>query len=811
MTQQAIQKTGKWLLGATVGAIIAAGVAPDLGLKLISGSVAAAGLGAIGNSVVTRRRLSEAEYQMQQALDLKVAKIRSKYEIKLRETQSKLSQIARDEEQDQQRDALIQQLQKELEDFRTANMILHERWQQAQLDASEELEQIKSEYEVSLQTAIEEGVGQKVAEIRRTLYETEYLPKLNAYVQKQINRQNQLKAEIELQNQQAGQAVEHYRGLAIELKDRCIDVTESLEGWIQEQERWKQEQVEKVAFVIDAIQRQHLEEVERLQGQIHQFLKPVRLISTSKAAIVANQIADWYLQRNVVIDVEDAKSWTTKDEIWVKTRGMGMKPLKELSEQLWEEFELAQEPEFDIENGCVKITVFNDEPLDPSVTYKALKSADETIAKHVEASDGLAFKIFKAEERLRQFIKTSERLHVHISGDSGSGKDTLMNNFANLVYHEMAEQDEEVEMIVIDAKYPNDSPIIVNGEVIKPLYRGINNPDGDEAFWIENDVLKGFLALQDEVYRRLAFATHEADNDRPIPKFKKQLWLVSELEQSIAVYDRIVTNCIKTAWRLGRSLNLAVVSNGQSPNAAAYKLMIADLNNTATVYLRDNSYKGVDERVKATEQKRPLKRAIGWLEKNSEGREKDDSERYYGFFKLPGESGFMAFLPPPNAFSGIEEPLLIEESEPDEVKAIAHAPTVSTATEVVNPFSLDGLDLTTGEDELLAAVEERKEEYAPAIPKPVKRDDRLTALSVPAQAIIEAYQRLECCGHKVTPRWVQRKAFRSRELRQLKSADVVETFNELATAGFGAFDEKSKSWWMGELPSGVEQQVLKGD
>ena len=48
---QAIQQTGRWLLGVTLGAIIATGVAPNLGLKIVSALGASAGIGAIGNAI----------------------------------------------------------------------------------------------------------------------------------------------------------------------------------------------------------------------------------------------------------------------------------------------------------------------------------------------------------------------------------------------------------------------------------------------------------------------------------------------------------------------------------------------------------------------------------------------------------------------------------------------------------------------------------------------------------------------------------------------------------------------------------------
>lgn len=815
MALQLQQKTGNFLTGVILAALLGVGIAPSNALRAVSGLTAALGIGAAAARITSVRELEELAYKIRAEAELKAEEFRTKYTLKLGKLQEQLRTIEAEREADAEREALLQQretelkeLQQRLSDLSIANSLLHERWQQVQLDAAAEIEQIKAEYESRVESEIKQG--RKA--LAQRIYQQKFLPKINTFVQKQVNRQNELKAEIELQQQQAEGAIGHYRGLAGTLKEQCEEVVSSLEDWIKEQEQWKEEQIANVMFVIQQIQGQHALEVERLHNQIEHFLKPKRLAATCKASIVANLIADWFLERNVLVDVEDAKSWSDRDELWVKPRNASLKQLKEQADDLWVDFELAQEPEFAIENGCIKIVAYCDEPLDPNITYKALKSADEQIAKHVEASDGTSIKVYRAEDKLRHFARNSERLHFHINGDSGAGKDALMNNLANLICWELSEQGEDVEIILIDVKYPNDSPIIVNGEIIRPRYRGVIDPDSpDETEWNENDSLAGLFALRAEVYRRLRVATEHADRGLPPPKFTKQLWLISELEEAAAVYGDTATGCVKTAWRLGRSLGLAVGSNGQSPNAGAYKGMLnSSFNNTAVVYLRENAYKGVDDRVKTIEQKRPLKRAITWLEKNSEGRDKYDPERFWGVMKLPGEPMFAAFLPEPNAFSGLNgQP---EEGEPAE-QTIATSATAIDEDTTAEPFSVADIPLfESAEDQLLNAVEQRRQQIAPALPAPAAEpDERLSALTLQAQAIHDAYQSLGLTGHKVTARWAQRRALKSRDLRTMKAAQVLEAFHELANAGYGVVDMASKSWCMGELPAGTEQQLLKGD
>lgn len=102
---------------------------------------------------------------------------------------------------------------------------------------------------------------------------------------------------------------------------------------------------------------------------------------------------------------------------------------------------------------------------------------------------------------------------------------------------------------------------------------------------------------------------------------------------------------------MGRSGGVAVVAIGQNSNCSAYGFQIPNLNNFVRAYLRENAKKGIRDAVATASDRKPLLNQVSVRESISKGLPKNDPRKYWAFIKISGEPGFVAQLPPPNAYS----------------------------------------------------------------------------------------------------------------------------------------------------------------
>ncbi|WP_414589691.1 hypothetical protein [Scytonema sp. PCC 10023] len=263
---------------------------------------------------------------------------------------------------------------------------------------------------------------------------------------------------------------------------------------------------------------------------------------------------------------------------------------------------------------------------------------------------------------LAEFIRNTDRLSAFINGDSGSGKSTFVNNYICLIKRIFEEDGELVEVIIVDGKDP-DSPWEIDGVQMIPQYGGINDPDDeDEENWIENDCLAGLQVMKQDVYHRLRAKRKARDEGQPMPTFPKRIYVVDEAEEIYSIYSKDASKPILSAARLGRSGGIAVVVIGQNSNCSAYGFQIPNLNNFVRAYLRENAKKGIKDAVPTASDRKPLLQQVSARESISKGLPKSDPRKYWGFFKIAGEPGFVAQLPPPNAYSVSGDQLTVDTS-----------------------------------------------------------------------------------------------------------------------------------------------------
>ncbi len=253
---------------------------------------------------------------------------------------------------------------------------------------------------------------------------------------------------------------------------------------------------------------------------------------------------------------------------------------------------------------------------------------------------------------LAEFISKSERLSAFISGDSGSGKSTLINNYVCLVKRLLETDNEKVDIIIIDAKDP-DTPWFIDGKEVIPQYGGVNDPDDEdgEINWVDNDVLTGIKEMKKDVYNRLRAKRNARNNNQPAPKFSKRIYVIDEAEEIYSIHDKEASKPILSAARLGRSSGLAVVVIGQNSNPKAYGFQIPNLNNFARFYLRENARRGIADASATAGERRPLLEQVALRLQVSKSLPANNPKRYWGFVKIAGEPGFVAQMPPPNAYS----------------------------------------------------------------------------------------------------------------------------------------------------------------
>ena len=236
--------------------------------------------------------------------------------------------------------------------------------------------------------------------------------------------------------------------------------------------------------------------------------------------------------------------------------------------------------------------------------------------------------------------------HFRINGQTGSGKSTFVLNLMTILVKSFEAKNQDVEIIIIDPKYPFSDW----GNYI-PRYKGIE------------ESLEGLQAMSKSVVDRLALARECADNGRPIPDFRPQLWFFDEIDMIVSEYQKEATKNLKIGLKVGRALKVKVGYSGVTPLSSDLKLRRNDFNNSTNFFLGSNGLAGVDEICYTNRDKEFYMMQIAAREAIE--------QKYFALIKAPSLPPFTAQLPPENAYGltlpSVEDSKMLEAGEDSKI------------------------------------------------------------------------------------------------------------------------------------------------
>lgn len=249
-------------------------------------------------------------------------------------------------------------------------------------------------------------------------------------------------------------------------------------------------------------------------------------------------------------------------------------------------------------------------------------------------------------------------VHFRVNGQTGSGKSTFVLNLLTILVKSFeAVKNQDVEVIIIDPKYP-----FSDWGRLTPRYKGI-----DES-------LEGLEMMSNTVLDRLKLARECADHKRPLPVFRPQLWIVDEIDMIISHYEKVASKHLKTGLKVGRALGVKLCYVGQSPLADDLKLRRNDFNNSTNIFLGSNGLAAIDEICYTGQQKAFLTGQLAAREAKE--------QMYFGLIKAPQLPPFTAQLPPENAYGDslpiVEDPKLLEDWEDRQINTSQSSPALGS-------------------------------------------------------------------------------------------------------------------------------------
>lgn len=242
--------------------------------------------------------------------------------------------------------------------------------------------------------------------------------------------------------------------------------------------------------------------------------------------------------------------------------------------------------------------------------------------------------------------------HFFISGDTGSGKSSLVNNIICLIKEAFGE---EVEIVICDPKFP-DNDWIIQGEKVVPQFKGYDRLVTDDGETLPN-ALDGIIQMYEDVRGRLDEAAIAEISGRPAPARKLRIYVIDEAEDMVAQYGDKASDPIKAVLRVGRSTRVVAIILGQSPMCSDYGMKKANLNNTTRFWLRENGLKGLDDCNPTREQRAIVKAQVYARQRRAEQELIDGfnppPSSFFALIKAPGRPPFMCSLPKPNEYSDL--------------------------------------------------------------------------------------------------------------------------------------------------------------
>lgn len=395
-----------------------------------------------------------------------------------------------------------------------------------------------------------------------------------------------------------------------------IQIKDAEEFFKQE---WQQREAE-LAAEIELLAQQN-QQLATINSELNAIKYPA---GTERVQWVAKQLIDALLEFDLPCDYSDSHAFPGGvDLIWLRPRGKVLiKKIRDIAEELQLRLALESVPEFTIEDGVLRCEIKSN----PSATKRQNSSKTQLIEP--------------PKSWFRQAIEESN--HYFINGDTGSGKSTLVANLIEYVVSNIP----GVIVIVIDPKYP-DSQWTIGGKEFTPQYRGyfrLVDSTGKE----HPDSMDGIRSMHSEVRQRLADAGAAKIAGNPAPNRPPIFYIIDEAESLIGEFGSEASEAIKDVLRVGRSTQVKCLLIGQNPGCRDYNLQKANLRNASCFYLRENTFKGIDECASTTALKTELRQQTALYQQRSQT---DSNYRFYGLVKYPGRPPFLAKMPEPNYFA----------------------------------------------------------------------------------------------------------------------------------------------------------------
>jgi len=495
------------------------------------------------------------------------------------------------------------------------------------------------EREINYQTKLEsdqaamwadlQGQAQGLAQQLAQGYYNQQLEQLQTWAQRLAEQQesvnNALASASQEWSQQFQQLEVHYQGQVNETAEECNARIQAAQQSIVQAQEWYQNIFMKLTK--DTFQELH---------QLKQPLMPPPQMyeEQPKAAMIGERVLKFLYDKQIYVDYID--SYEEKGGISLLVRckkgaSEFVETYNAIGKQLPAIASLAPgcscAPQYGIHQGNIRID------FDMSGMEHQTRSARARSKQIDEMPD----------HWLEEVIKYT--YHFRVNGPTRAGKSTFVNNLIGLLKRLFGE---EVEIILIDPKYP------MSQWSLKPRYKGL-----------EESIL-GLQAMAEDVQTRLKLATEDADAGRPIRSFKKTLYILDEADTVAGEYNdptppvaefleslqlttkKAVAHLLKQGLKVGAALGVAVCYIGQSPLCSTLGMNKNDFNHSANFFLGENIPQAINDIAMKHQQPYLLQQYRLRIERYMEakGTEEEKPYKYFALVKVPGESPFLATLPP---------------------------------------------------------------------------------------------------------------------------------------------------------------------
>lgn len=425
--------------------------------------------------------------------------------------------------------------------------------------------------------------------------------------------------------QQFQQLEAEYQGQVSQTAQECNDRIKAAQKSIVQAQEWYQN-------IFVQLTKDTFQEMHQLKQPI---LPPPEIYEEQpKAALISERVLKFLYDKQIYVDYIDSYEEKGGISLLIKCKKGAsefVETYNAIGKQLPAIASLApgcsSAPQYGIHQGNIRID------FDMSGMEHQTRSA-RARSKQIEEMP---------DHWLEEVIKYT--YHFRVNGPTRAGKSTFVNNLIGLLKRLFGE---EVEIILIDPKYP------MSQWSLKPKYKGLE------------EAIRGLQAMADDVQTRLKLATEDADAGRPIRNFKKTLYILDEADTVAGEYNdptppvaefleslqlttkKAVAHLLKQGLKVGAALGVAVCYIGQSPLCSTLGMNKNDFNHSANFFLGENIPQAINDIAMKHQQPYLLQQYRLRIERYMEakGTSEEKPYKYFALVKVPGESPFLATLPP---------------------------------------------------------------------------------------------------------------------------------------------------------------------